>query len=275
MYRNTLKRVFIIFGLVFSHYGFSAAQINLVFEPKKPNAPVYLSQTDKQVSLELTRVEKCVNVTATLWQFATRLGSVLVEQPLIDCTKSKLDFTQNPIKLGLHFKTPKVKRESQFKWEFTSCDTDKQCQVIGGFDFSVVAEDLLQPIQHWAKKHMLYVYDKSNILQSFLDKNSIEYIETKRLVKKDERLISLIVAAKQDRDIDSLLPVADSQAVIVFYQYPNELPVIIDRTLNDKPLIEVHMPIVETLESDAAAQKMLLKLFYRLPQTKLTDPIFN
>lgn len=268
MNRNRVKFLFFLFVLALSQNVFSAVQLKPVSPEKLSYTPVFFSQTHQQVSLELTGLKKCTKITATLWQMTSRLGAVLAEQTLIDCAISQFDFTQPVVKLTLDFKTPRVKQETLFKWEFTRCDDMKPCESIGRFSFSVVAEDLLKPIRNWAKVHQLYVFDKSYHLQSFFDKNSIEYIGSKRLLIKNEPLIYLVVVSKQGVDIDALLPEANKQALMVFYQNSREWPVIVDKTHGNRPLIEVYVPLVEMLDHDAAAQKLLLKLFYSLPFSK-------
>lgn len=265
---TVLVRLFFLAVLLANNsHVLSAPQIRKVPSSALFTAPVYFSNTSQTISLELTDVNNCLNLEATLWLLSTRLGTILAQQPIVDCSDKKQDFTQNPVKLNFHFKAPQVKDESQFKWEFTSCQKKQSCQVLGSYDFSVLPDDLLEPIRIWSKKHILYVNDKSNMLSSFFDKNSIEYIESKRLIRNNEPLISLVVVTMKSSEIDKLLPIENSQPAILFHEYPSDFPTIIDKTNNKPPLIEVYLPVIGKLGTDAAAQKIFLKLFYLLPQT--------
>lgn len=245
----------------------SAPQMRTLVFPKVLKTPIYFSNIKQTIFLELTDVNECLNVKATLWRLTTRLGAEISQQSLIDCTNTEYDFTKKSVEINFQFTTPVVKQDSPFKWEFTSCDQQQNCTIIGDHAFTVLADDLLKPIRVWAKKHSLYVYDKSNSLQAFLDKNSIEYMGTKSLLRKNEVLISLIVISTKDTNIDIVIPANKSQAVILFHQYPSELALIIDKTNSTTPLLDVQMPLIDMLEKDAAAQKLFLKLFYMLPQT--------
>ena len=268
MHTKVLVHIFFFaFLLAINSHALSAPRIRVLPSSESLKKPVYFSNISKTIPLELTGATECLNVTATLWQLTTRLGAVLSQHSIIDCKKTTHNFSQASVKLNFDFTPPVVKHDSQFKLEFTSCNEQKSCKNLGDLTFSVLPDDLLEPIIIWAKKHILYVNDRSGVLQSFLDENSIEYIESQRLIPKNETLISLIVIATKDMEIDKLLPTAKTQAVILFRQYPTELPIIIDKTNRATPLIDVQIPLIEKLAKDAATQKLFLKLFYMLPQT--------
>lgn len=267
--KTAINKLF-AFLIVISSQALSSPQIRILPPAAPLNNPVYFSNTSQTIPLELTGVNECVNVMATLWQLTTRLGAELSQQSIIDCTNTKHDFTQASVTLDLQFTTPTVKHDSSFKFEFTSCNQQQSCKALGEFAFTVLPDDLLEPIRVWAKKHSLYVNDKSNRLLSFLDDNSIEYISSTTLVPKNEALISLIVITQQDAVIEKLLPTIASQSIILFRHYPGEFPLIIDKTNRDTPLLDVQIPLIEWLDKDAAAQKLFLKLFYMLPQTIVT-----
>lgn len=168
----------------------TAPLIKVVSTSEPLNTPVYFSGTRESIPLELTGVNECVNVTATLWQLTTRLGAKITQQSIVDCQNSILDFTQASVKLYFQFTTPKVKHDSSFKLEFTSCNKQQTCETLGDLTFSVLPGDMLAPIGIWSKEHTLYIHDNSHVLQSFLEGKSIEYTESTGLIPKNESLIN-------------------------------------------------------------------------------------
>lgn len=229
--------------------------------------PVYFSDQKREITLILTGMDRCINISATLFQLTTRLSAEISEQQLVNCESFAKNLDALPTPLEFSFQTPKIRQESRFKWEFNTCNGGNACQSIGEFIFTVVPSNLIEPIKQWSKDHTLYAHDKSGVLQNFLDKSAIKYIENKNLLPKNEALISLIVVDAEDINIDKLLPTNKSGAVILFREYPAEYPTIIDKTNRQYPLLDVHIPLIGKLENNPAAQKLFLKLFYMLPQS--------
>jgi hypothetical protein len=228
---------------------------------------VYFSDQKHEIPLILKGMDHCVNIVATLLQLTTRLSAEITQQQLVECQHFTTKSDPSPINLKFAFQTPKIKREAPFKWQFEVCTKTNDCQSIGEYYFSVIPRNILEPIVQWSKNNTIYIHDKSGVLQNFFDKKSIQYLTSKHLLPKNQALISLIVIAKENININKLLPTNQTGLVILFREYLSEYPIIVDKTNRHPPLLDVHIPLIAKLENHAATQKLFVKLFTLLPET--------
>jgi hypothetical protein len=142
-------------------------------------------------------------------------------------------------------------------------------------EFSVIPDELLDPIVKWAQANTLFVHDQAGELQAFLDANRIEYYESKRLLPKDTLVISLLVVRTAEAaNIDRLIPDHSKQRVILFREYATELPLIWTALHTHKSILDVHIPIVGLLQQDAGVKKLFYELF-KQSMAQATDRVIE
>jgi hypothetical protein len=233
-------------------------------QPTITLTPAFSSADDVVMPLRLTGAGHCVTIRAILRQRTTRLKAELEDKVLVDCTDTSIEFNGEYVVLDLAFTAPKVRQYSRFEWEFIACEEDTDCTAIGMVEFSVIPDELLDPIVKWAQANTLFVHDQAGELQAFLDANRIEYYESKRLLPKDTLVISLLVVRTAEAaNIDRLIPDHSKQRVILFREYATELPLIWTALHAHKPVLDVRMPIVGLLRQDAGVKKLFHELFIR------------
>ena len=258
--------LFLLLVIARMDVAFAAPSVTLdpASQPTITLTPVFSSRDNVAMPLRLAGAGQCVNIRAILRQRTTRLKAELDDKVLVDCADTTVGFNRVYVGLDLAFTAPKVRQTTQFEWEFIACEGDIDCTAIGTIEFSVIPDELLNPIAKWAQANVLYAYDQAGELQAFLDANRIEYYESKRLLPKDTAVISLLVVrTAEEANLDRLMPDRSNQRVILFREYATELPLIWATQHAHKPILDVRMPVVGLLQQDAGMKKLFHELFIR------------
>ena len=227
--------------------------------------PVYDSGATVAVPLIVEGMATCRDVNAVLTQRSYKLAAFLDEKIALDC--AAVDHTAEAAisSLEFSFMVPDVKRVTSFIWEFVGCQPDQSCETLGSFEFAALPADFMQPIRAWSATNAIYIEDPDGYLAAFLDTHAIEYVESPRAIAQDVEVVSLVVRSDPSNTAKTeKLPGGQYKRLITFHDNATEIPIVWVESGPGGVAIEVKIPVIHEMSSDAANKKLFYELFQKL-----------
>jgi hypothetical protein len=160
---------------------------------------------------------------------------------------------------GVILTPPSVKRETDFEIRIqVRRRSESGWQPAGRVTVRVYPAGLLEPVREWARAHPISVRDDGGTLVAFLRGQRIPIAD-----RTGSRGVTLYVGSRWKDRNEFLL---DGETAIVFTERETDTPYMIVDRRGRGTAVSVETRLVDRLETDPLAQKLLLEAFRRLPQ---------
>ena len=231
----------------------------------QPPSPVHLalfSGAKATLLLSVRGFEGCPDDTATLYQVSTRLLAPVAERQLFPCEHPTDALPSGASVTPFEFAVPAVERDTNFEWRFVRCAGQRPCRELGRVAFTAYSNDLLGPLRSWAAERALMVHDRDGQLMDFLDRQGVEYLPARTALPRGMEVVTLIAVRDGQPDKERLGKYLEAGAVVLFLDQNRGMPVIVKTQAPHGWKVEARLPLLSRLETDPAAQKLLVELFY-------------
>ncbi len=172
-------------------------------------------------------------------------------------TNAQVDLDANQIVIDL----PIVKREVVFEMIIKQQDmTEKSWMDVVRVDIHVYPNDILKPMQEWAKEVQLRIKDREGVLTQVLEEKEIEYVDYRAAYpkKEDIKAVTIVVGDPDEKFLEEKTWHA-TESLIILRNKEGGLPKVLVRPIKTGMLIDSSVPTVGKLKNNPRNQKMLLE----------------
>jgi hypothetical protein len=189
--------------------------------------------------------EPCANKTVQLYQLSDRLAAPVGAPVNMSCAMAVLDIPA--VKERTYFR---VMRE-RAKDEADTADNKRDAVI------AVYPAEQFTALKEWSEKNRLVVFDRTQKLTPFLEKQGITYSSVMPPESKDTTLktLCLFVPASESDTAPETCP-----AQINFYERIDEFPQVVSTQGAHGKRLDVFIPLLSTLGYHPLTNRMFIKL---------------
>jgi hypothetical protein len=165
------------------------------------------------------------------------------------------------IEIDFSLAVPAVSRETEFELRFRSRSRgDETWQGAGRIAMRVYPADLLAPVRVWVQSHPLRVEDDRGSLIALLRRHQIAIANQSESTGPGITLY----AGSRSLQKHARLPLRDGETAVLFTERETDTPYLLVERTGRRTIVRVETRLLDRLETDPQAQKLLLELFQYL-----------